>query len=570
MRESISNNGITALAVAGTYVVMIGWTVASELETDLLGFAIRRTDKTENETYWLRGMKTFKSSAPANGLGATFSSLEQPIQSFQWADYSAKPDHDYEYKVVAMTGQPGSLKQGASVVISIRTESEAAAVDGAPPVHSVYFNRGAIASQEYARRFQDKAPSAVGQAAYDWLSRGLFEAILAFIGEAKDASYALRVAIYEFQYPGVLNALKNAVDRGVDVSIVYDAIENAKEDPVHKNDEAIDAAGLRAVCHGFTNGRIMHNKFIVLLKDGAANAVLTGSTNDTENGIFGHLNCAHVVRDEVIANTYLKYWSQLLENPTLATMREWDDTNTPAPAAAYSVGNVPVFSPQKGASTLTRYSEIAGTADRALFMTFAFGMNAAFQPLYEKTDDVLRFALMDKEAVGKDAAAGKEKIQALRNIPGTVIAVGQNIVTNAFDRWVAERDGLAPGENVRWVHTKFMLVDPLSDAPVVLTGSANFSTASVETNHENMLVIRGDTRVADIYLTEFMRQFSSYAFRDAVVAAGKGDAPKSFAPNYLCEDSSWIERYSTPGSAGALRRAYFAGVAVAQPATVAE
>jgi len=60
-----------------------------------------------------------------------------------------------------------------------------------------------------------------------------------------------------------------------------------------------------------------------------------------------------------------------------------------------------------------------------------------------------------------------------------------------------------------------MLVDPLSSNPVVITGSANFKHASVNTNHENMLVIRGDTRVADIYLGEFMRQFSSYAFRDA-------------------------------------------------------
>ena len=62
---------------------------------------------------------------------------------------------------------------------------------------------------------------------------------------------------------------------------------------------------------------------------------------------------------------------------------------------------------------------------------------------------------------------------------------------------------------VKWVHTKFMLVDPLSDDPIVITGSANFSGASIKTNHENMLVIRGDTRVADIYLGEFMRQFSA-------------------------------------------------------------
>ena len=39
--------------------------------------------------------------------------------------------------------------------------------------------------------------------------------------------------------------------------------------------------------------------------------------------------------------------------------------------------------------------------------------------------------------------------------------------------------------------------------PIVVTGSANFSNASCVDNDENMLVIRGDKRVADVYLGEF-------------------------------------------------------------------
>ena len=136
------------------------------------------------------------------------------------------------------------------------------------------------------------------------------------------------------------------------------------------------------------------------------------------------------------------------------------------------------------------------------------------------------------------------------------VAVGQNIELNEFDRWLKEISGVQANEHVRWVHTKFMLVDPLSDDPVVITGSANFSDASVNTNHENMLVIRGDTRVADIYLGEFMRQFSSYAFRDAAASAG---GAANFRPQDLVTDNSWIQRYTLPGSSGALRRAYFSG-----------
>jgi phosphatidylserine/phosphatidylglycerophosphate/cardiolipin synthase-like enzyme len=61
-----------------------------------------------------------------------------------------------------------------------------------------------------------------------------------------------------------------------------------------------------------------------------------------------------------------------------------------------------------------------------------------------------------------------------------------------------------------------MLVDPLSEDPTVVTGSANFSDASSSANDENMLVIKGNKRAADIYFGEYMRQYSHYAFREAV------------------------------------------------------
>lgn len=73
-----------------------------------------------------------------------------------------------------------------------------------------------------------------------------------------------------------------------------------------------------------------------------------------------------------------------------------------------------------------------------------------------------------------------------------------------------------------------------------------------------MLVIKGDTRVADIYLGEFMRQFSTYAFRDAAAAAarsGKAD----WRPGDLAEDDSWVGDYFKVGTSRALRRSYFAG-----------
>ena len=94
--------------------------------------------------------------------------------------------------------------------------------------------------------------------------------------------------------------------------------------------------------------------------------------------------------------------------------------------------------------------------------------------------------------------------------------------------------------HARFVHTKYMLVDPLGADPVVVTGSANFSDASTSENDENMLVIRGNTTVADIYLTEFVRLWNHYAFREWVASQ---EAPPQASPRHLVPDDSWRTDY---------------------------
>jgi hypothetical protein len=119
-----------------------------------------------------------------------------------------------------MYGDPGALERRTSVDVSVRTEP----IEGAE--HTIHFNRGSAATQEYARRFQNKRPHDVGQAAYDWLSRGLIEGIIAFIQRAQGGRFGLKGAFYEFQWPTVLNELRAAKSRGVDIEVVFDDIDN--------------------------------------------------------------------------------------------------------------------------------------------------------------------------------------------------------------------------------------------------------------------------------------------------------------------------------------------------------
>ena len=66
------------------------------------------------------------------------------------------------------------------------------------------------------------------------------------------------------------------------------------------------------------------------------------------------------------------------------------------------------------------------------------------------------------------------------------------------------------------------------------------SDASTLNNDENMLVIRGSTRVADIYLGEYMRLWNHYAFREW--AASKINQP-NLRFKFLDTKNIWWKEY---------------------------
>lgn len=440
-------------------------------------------------------------------------------------------------------------------------------------LHTVHFNRGSVATQEYARRFQNLPPlplkkggPSAGQAALDWLSRGLVEGITAFIRRAAGPGYALKGCFYEFQWPSVLDELRKAKGRGADVDIVFDDIDGATG-PRKANEAAIKAAKIKSLTKARQHGKLMHNKFLVLTQNGAPIAVLFGSTNLTLNGLFGHANCTHVVENPDIAAKYLEYHKKLHTDPEISagsTYKQWTLEHSPAPAQQYTQGMAPVFSPRANVDALNWYGQLASGAKDALFMTFAFGMNSVFRKVYGQADDVLRVGLMEKEWNGANKAAQIAAIRKIQALPNVVIAIGNRIPLNGFDQWLGELDKIDPQAHVQWVHLKFMLVDPLSDHPIVVTGSANFSEASTSTNDENMLVIKDDTRVADIYLGEYMRLYSHYAFREAVaifLQKNPKAKPSDMKQSSLAEKGDWTADAFNPKdkTARRARRLYFAG-----------
>lgn len=220
-----------------------------------------------------------------------------------------------------------------------------------------------------------------------------------------------------------------------------------------------------------------------------------------------------------------------------------------------------MFSPRPDLGALQLYARlIGGDATSLVCATFAFGIaqEIADAAGAGTPDGPLRFFLLETR--------GKATVQldASRNV---YQAWGAEL-DHPLGRWVAETTTRELGLNVHvaFIHDKFALCDPLGADPIVVTGSANFSRASTLENDENMVIIRGDRRVADIYFTEFNRLFFHYYFRSVVQRiSSRPDAPAADPQAVdLVENDTWTLKYA-PGTLRAKRVAKLAEMAGAQP-----
>src|SRR5262245_53460669 len=206
MRRTEPGTVLTVRAISGLHVVTLAWDFVEGQEAKregLLGFAVERSELKDGaviERYFLRGIKRFQFKDEGLAPGTPMPTSEHPIQSFQWGDYTAKPKTTYQYRIVPVYGKPKLLRldDDSSVTIEITTEAEQgrAGTDG-QAAHDIYFNRGVAGSQAYARKFGKTKPDETkpNSDQMKWLSRGLFEALTAFIARAAGedaAEYKLR------------------------------------------------------------------------------------------------------------------------------------------------------------------------------------------------------------------------------------------------------------------------------------------------------------------------------------------------------------------------------------------
>ncbi len=557
MRQpSKSPKGLEVLAVSGTHVITLGINFPENKRNGLHGFSIKRKDHFSGRTDWLEGLKVFQSVVPTPTPGKSYGSDKHPIQDFFWSDFTVRPGRKYTYTIYARKGTPDNLTNVDQVAVEIDAED----YDKAHK-HTVYFNRGVAGSQAYINKFGSGKFSDIVKEkiwVWEWLSRGLREALTDFLREATDSTYSIRAAIYEFQFEPILTELYNASKRGVDVKIIYDAmpdeinVEKPEKSVINKtriaNEKAIQNTGIGNLVLKRTRcGDIPHNKFFIMLKDGEPVAVWTGSTNLTTGGIHGHSNVGHLVRDKTIAAKYMKYWELLKKDPEVGDLRKECFKIT----SDFSIANKlddnfsdVVFSPRVKLLMLQWYADLIATGEKPTFITLPFNLDKRFKKVLDANQTNLIYVAADKNMKG------------ISTNPFNRIASGDLLdADNPLLGWMREK--LTGLNKNRYIHTKYMVIDPLGSSPLVISGSANFSENSTANNDENMLIIKGDKRAADIYFGEFLRIWRHFYFRGIVKDLQSGGANSNRI--FLDDTGSWADRFYDQALPSCAERLYFSG-----------
>ncbi|NVN90187.1 MAG: phospholipase [Desulfuromonadales bacterium] len=547
MRVLTSNaiDSFRVKAYAGTNGVLLAFDLDQARKPGFLGFAIQQQESGK-PWQWLLNSLTFPGMPHTlPKWGATPSNLA-PIQKFRWADYSIKPGTTCAYRVHLVYGTPDTLSLDESLELQVTAD------DGQPRDHHVIFNRAVAASQSFGRAFpeldkllsdnRDMAIEAWPAAPRNWLENGLLDRIISFIRRAKDGKWALDVAIYEYELKAIINAVNAAHGRGVRVRVLYHAKSGDEQ-------TALNEANLKEIPPDSKRARvtskIFHDKFIVLSKITADDsyvpqAVLCGSTNFTENGVYRQANVVHETKDRTIAARYLELFNAIWLNPAdVSATRTWINTHNPIESGVKLFAG---FSPRSGKIDLAEFINIIREADRDLLFATAFALPEEVLDalLGAANDPVLRFGI-------QNTASRITGFHADR----TAEFVAPALLSTGLEGWVKE--GLRGQKGNLLVHTKVIVANFTSDQPVVISGSHNLSVPASNGNDENYLIMRNDTDLADRYGLEVLRFYEHYRFRYyAKLLKLKKARPLEI-------DDRWANDYYQPGHLKESARLRFAG-----------
>ena len=417
---------------------------------------------------------------------------------------------------------------------------------------------------------------------------------------AQQEGGSVLLALYELTDPELLSLLLQNKDRIRIILSNTSADKNKQWDtenaPARKQ---LHAAGVQIQDRMFNNAHIGHNKFSLLLdKNGQPIAVQTGSTNWTQNGLCAQSNNAIIVESSDVAAAYYAYWKRLLADklpsPTplsapaknvqgqalrtadkqpsnlkvdsgRTSVQAWYSPNTtatdknansPAPPdlaqlfalmrqAKHAILFLVFLPGMHGAQSIIAQAIQMGNEDPSLLVLGAVSNSMAMPIAQGQTASASTrtFLINSKRKAGrsqpgrkvKSATPAKGQVEPVFKQNGTEIVMASHLqqgdLVGAF-----EQELLSAGNAI--IHDKIVVVDPLSDNPVVACGSHNLGYKASYGNDENLLIIQGNQALAQAYAVHVLDVYDHYRFR-----AEQQESGGKYFDGFLADNDSWQQDY---------------------------
>lgn len=416
------------------------------------------------------------------------------------------------------------------------------------------------------------------------LSGDMVEALNDFVGRAGKGG-KLYAALYELHDEELVSLLETSKKK------VYVVLSNAMQDEVKPKasllSEAEKKAKKKKIDGNLTartrltktcaeiynrllpNNQIGHNKFVVYVdKSGKPRSVLLGSTNWTPTGLCGQTNNTVVIDNADVAARYLAYWRalaadtkqakanpKLLQGATLRTfagkgkkidlgddgvLTSWFSPNTP------KLRSSSTSTEKRPADMADVVDAINGAQEAVLFLAFYPGSpNVAQWAATAKNKNkklFVRGCVTNPSASesfyytlhGMTPPKRKKGEKTRRKEDMSVVAAQALGDASAPAGWLKEI--LKVGFAI--VHDKVVVIDPFSKNSVVITGSHNLGHKASFNNDENLVMIRGNRKLAEAYTSHVLDVYDHFAWRV------QQNDPKQQGDGYLkTKPEVWQDRY---------------------------
>jgi phosphatidylserine/phosphatidylglycerophosphate/cardiolipin synthase-like enzyme len=529
---------ISVKAYANADDVLIAWQ-PDKWSDDWAGFQLeRRNDTTQQITVVVNRIPPKPGQGPVQPTGVA--SAQSPIRRCIWTDHNAVATDSVAYRVTAMKDAGNGAFAPDAASASEWTEPLVTSGDAGGGLEA-YFNRGTLMSQIVSRFVKgDVTPTSLrqfltsleqpGVPARQYLSGDARHEILHFLREADRRGSSIHAAIYEMNDRELVEALKPFGSRG------HVLIGNGGATRPWVAPE-LTAAGLevkhRDLSHHGKSSPSVHNKFVVESDaDGkVAGRVLTGSTNWTTSGLCTQLNNVLIIEDMAIAGRYRDQWDKLVAagDDMPASLKTSNSTPT-------TDNNITLYfsASDHEAEFKPVLDLIAKAQEGILFLMFTPGQSPLLSALLDRVrkNDIYVRGVVSNVTTSKNGGA-------IGSVGGQVVKSGAP--PQEFHHDVELPSGVGERDQPSWaetefsvseikgahlmaiVHSKTIVIDPFSENCVVITGSHNFSDSASAKNDENLVIVRGNMKLAQAYALHINGVYDHYSWRAFLASGGNPD-----------------------------------------------